>query len=459
MCLHLNRSRIILCLLCIIFCINLTACAEQVSGENGSVELDSSSLEDASSVSRPKEFDISIPEEITMDFLGINLLKTNRPIWEKHIFSLDDRTEEDYIIQFYIGDYEIFHSYLNFENQENLSATINYKENWGCATIQYDENDKLSKIDIFSDMGEEFSTSFLNIGDNVKDYFESFKTGLWDKFLNGENIVVERGWYVRYSTAVAPEYTYDVLQVGNKDLLFSYFIKDELVHYIMLSVVGDINRDGELETEPSIYQLDEFVFYLNGIDIFKLSIDEWINSMNFTEAERKKFELGETFWAPLDGTEVMVCGQYKQDIEDPWGNFTFYNINDVVKHVTPMVGVEYSVPEDITYRSDEIHFSIVNGCTNRKISITGECAEITGNYIMPGDNVKTFLNSYEEGLYETIVSLPDSYTEYREGPYRFQFHRGTDNVNTITIRKDDERNNPAVSLIIDNEIVTKIYIE
>lgn len=181
-----------------------------------------------------------------MEFFGLDLLKVNRPIWEMHILGINETEFDKYsssYSEFSIENYKVNHSYLNFENERSFSSTIDYHDMNRCSQILFDENNNLTKIDIISDMGEEFNTSFLNIGDNVKDYFESSKPGLWEKFLNDEKITAENGWYVRRSTVTYPDYTLNTLQITNSTVHISYFIKDDLVDYILLTVVGELTLD------------------------------------------------------------------------------------------------------------------------------------------------------------------------------------------------------------------------
>lgn len=455
----MNRKKIISSLLCIMFCIYLTACAGQMSSG------------DTSAASNAKRIDDSIPEEITMEFFGMNLLEANRPMWEKHIFSLNELGEDDYVYTtFYIGDYEVTHSYLNFENKGNFSSYITYNnDRSGSAQILFDENDNLSKIDIRSDMGEEFSTSFLNIGDNVNEYFEAYKSGLWKEFLGGETMVTTRGWYLRHSTADTSDYTYDVLQVSNSDIALSYMIKDELVDYIMLTVVGDLAVNDELETEQSIYSLDTFDFYVYDNNIASMSASEWLEFFNFSENDELQAKYKEQWLELLDfsdehfkkekpeteaivllpGKEMGAFFMYYEDYEYKSMMLTMYPVTEAGEIET----------SDTSNRPSSIDFSISKeGFFNIDLYIEGECPMITSNCIMPGDNIRTFLNSYEDGLYEKIVSLSDVSDEYRIGPYFFRFESDTGfGGNCITIGKNDEKSSLPVSIFFEDEIVTAIH--
>lgn len=453
-----NKKRIILSLLGIVFGICFTACTGQTSQKEASAITQQTSRGENSSASYQNESDITIPEEITMELFGMNLLEINRPMWEKYIYSIYDEREDDGMgISFPIGNYEVMHSYLNFENKKNFSASITYNNNFGASQILFDENDKLLKIDIRNDMGEEFSTSFLNIGDNVKNYFESSEKGLWDKFLKGETIVASQGWNVRRSTVSAPEDTYDDLQIFNKDIYISYLIKDEVVDYIIVNVIGDIVINESEETKPSIYDLDVFEFYIDGKAISKMSGSDWVNAFSdsFEDVWREFFKFSE---------KNSKYGDYRKEAQTivdglkVWVNYTALEDHNWMAISTESVS---KLKNDI-YTEDrqpcQITFMLTkDGYYNINLWIHGESSLITGNYIMPGDNIRTFLNSYEDGLYEKIMSLSDDTEEYSIGPYCFRYlGNGESEENAISIRKRDERNSSAVEIGFHNEIVTWI---
>ena len=44
-----------------------------------------------------------------------------------------------------------------------------------------------------------------------------------------------------------------------------------------------------------------------------------------------------------------------------------------------------------------------NGTYNISVHLAGENSLITSEDIMPGDNIKEFFNSYEDGLFEKII--------------------------------------------------------
>lgn len=115
-----------------------------------------------------------------------------------------------------------------------------------------------------------------------------------------------------------------------------------------------------------------------------------------------------------------------------------------------------------THTSDRPPFSInftltKDGLYNISLFIHGENSLITNKYIMPGNNIRTFLNSYEDDLYEKIISLSDYTEEYCIGPYYFQFLKESgDEGSSISIGKRDERSGKLITIGFDNEIVTWI---
>ena len=103
---------------------------------------------------------------------------------------------------------------------------------------------------------------------------ESIQKGSWDKFLKEENVISNHGWNLRHTTVAGAEVPYDSLQVFNSNVFVSYLIKDEVVDYILLGVIGDIPVK---ETAPSIYDLNNFDYYIMGEKIANMSGEDWVN--------------------------------------------------------------------------------------------------------------------------------------------------------------------------------------
>lgn len=196
-----KSSKIILCLLCVLICLNLVACNSDAGGEKDAFQATNASSENASSDLPAKEDALSLSEEITMELFGLDLFQVNRPIWEERIFTLKEPEEYTTVyLSFSIGDYEVMHSRKNFQNKGNFSSFIQYRDVVNGAQILFDENDNLSMVYIAEDMGKEFDTSFINIGDNPREYLESLKPGVWDKLLAGERLFTKQGWCMYYYT-------------------------------------------------------------------------------------------------------------------------------------------------------------------------------------------------------------------------------------------------------------------
>ena len=401
-----------------------------------------------------------IPEKITMEFFGMNLLETNRSMWEKYIYSIYDVGEDDGIgTRIPIGNYEVMHNYTDFDNQRCFCATLTYNNDFDSSQILFDESGKLKKIDIKRDMGEEFSTSFLNIGDNVKDYFESLKNGFWDEFLKSETIVATQGWNLRHTTTSMLDFTYDSLQIFNKDLYISYLIKDEVVEFIFVYVIGDIDvsQNSQMKAEASIYDLENFEFYIKGKNIAEMSGGDWVDTLGGSVEGiwREFFEFSE---------KNSKYGQYRREagtVVD--GLNVSLNYVALEERNELMIGAE-SVSKLKNKKHSEapfrINFSLSkDGMYNIDLQILGETSLITSNYIMPGDNIKTFLNSYEEGLFEKIMSLPEQTQEYTIGPYYFS-NVGEDSRGGTMIalgkRAVGSGSGGGIIISFENEIVTYI---
>ena len=444
-----HKIRLISCLLCLVMCVSFSACAEETSGkETGGV------------IMQEKEGDYPIPEEITMELLGLDVLHINRPMWEEYIYSIYDLGKDDGMAtRIPIGNYEVMHNYMEIEKEKNFNVTISYNNDFGGSQILFDKSGKLKQISITKDMGEEFSTSFLNIGDNVKDYFEASKKGLWEEFLSAEKetIVSEQGWIVRRGGTSTPDYTYDNLQLYSKDLFISYLIKDEVVDYILVYVYGDVDvsKNSKVEAGPSIYDLESFDFYIKGKDITEMTGSDWVNSFSnsFEEIFREFFEFSEKnskygnykkeATTVVDGLQVRLNYTAYEDYN--WMAISTESVSKLKKGINP----------DGTYT---INFMLSKeGTYSIELLMKGESSFISSNYIMPGDNIRTFLNSYEEGLFEKITSLSDGFQEYSIGPYYFTYSgENAGEESLITIGKRNAEGSFGINVGVKNEIVTHI---
>ena len=450
----MKNKRIMLSLLCIMCSFCFLACAGETQGEKATSV---SKQTDTSTVSQQNKYDISIPQEITMEIFGINLLEVDRPTWQRKLRYLmeDSIPGENERVFFSIGEYEVFHSYEHVENKNNMTAQVTYKtdvDNGVGLQIQFDGNDRVTKIDVSSPMGNEFHTSFLNIGDNVKDYFESFEKGLWERFLKDEEILSDQGWGIRHSILTSPNNTYDCLQVLSSNMFISYIIKDEVVEHIMLGVLSDIVLSESEQTQESNDDMDICDFYLNGNDISNMSGSDWLNLFDFPQddenAEKFKeqwmsfFDFSPKAVAPegsinecyvkLNGQEVYL--HYYGDNSQKWITITIY----------PDGNGGDRQPDIIELCTDS------EGYYNISVYVYGEDSLISSNNIKPGDNIRTILDSYEEGLFDKMMSLSDG-EGYSVGPYYFEYYR---DGNVINMGKRDEGFGLPHCISFENETVT-----
>ena len=90
-----NKNRINLSTLGIIMCALFTACAGQTNQGEATAITPQTSQTVTPSVAQQNESDIMIPEKLTMELFGMNLLETNRSMWEKYVYSVYDVGEDD----------------------------------------------------------------------------------------------------------------------------------------------------------------------------------------------------------------------------------------------------------------------------------------------------------------------------------------------------------------------------
>lgn len=457
---RLQRNKTILGLLCILVCLSMSACDKVAGGEKDTLQVTESSTENGTS-DEPfsdvpvKKFDISLPQDITMELLGLDILRMKRSGWEEYIFTMQESDEYiSYYTSFFVRDCEIIHSHKDIDNKSTFVSDIHYKDKLFGARVEFNENNNVSGLSISTDMGDEFSTSFLNISDSAKKYMESIEPGIWDRLLAGELVSAEQGYHMVYYTSGS-----DVFQIFNEDIEIAYFLENGLVDYIYVVVKGNISQNAEDEDESSIYYLDQFDYYLYGADIATMSARDWLDLFNFKEykPEEAKFKevwmnildfskkyTNENEWVgPCDtllaGEEVLASISYYEQAESKSWSMSMYSAAD--REV--WLGTIYFMINKQGY----ISFSV---------DICNECPMITSNFVLPGDNIKTVLNSYEDGLYEQILSLDNS-ESYCIGPYEFMLSKNSESSGgSISIVKKDEGAMDPIAIDFEDEIVTRI---
>lgn len=453
---RLHKKLAVTGLLCILLCVSLSACGESVNIEKDTSQMTEASAEgenaeEPSSTTPTKEYDISLPQDITVELFGLDILRTKRSRWEEHIYNIKNPdTNISYYTSYFVGDYEITHYWMDADKSVFVTGILSQDRASGAQVI-FDENGKVSELSIDMDMGEYFNTSVLNIGDNAREFVESIKPGTWDKLLAEEALLTEQGFYmVHYTTSS------DVLMVSNEDFSISYFLEDGLVDSIYIRVEGDIplKEDGS-----SIYDLDRFDYYLYGADIAAMSLRDWLDIFDFKEYIEDEVYCKEVWMNILDfsennidqrvmatscetllaGKEVAASISYIEHSEYKWWNIDMYSATD------PEVWLGI------------ISFDIFqNGSITIYLDIRDNCPMITSNFVVPGDNIKTLLNSYEEGLFEKILSL-NADDVYCIGPYEFTFVRFPESSEgSIGIRKTDEGAMDRIAIDFSNEIVTSV---
>lgn len=281
-------------------CVSLSACGESVNIEKDTSQMTEASAEgenaeEPSSAAPTKEYDISLPQDITVELFGLDILRTKRSRWEEHIYNIKNPdTNISYYTSYFVGDYEITHYWMNADKSVFVTGILSQDRASGAQVI-FDENGKVSELSIDMDMDEYFNTSVLNIGDNAREFVESIKPGTWDKLLAEEALLTEQGFYmVHYTTSS------DVLMVSNEDFSISYFLEDGLVDSIYIRVEGDIplKEDGS-----SIYDLDRFDYYLYGADIAAMSLRDWLDIFDFKEYIEDEVYCKEVWMNILDFSE------------------------------------------------------------------------------------------------------------------------------------------------------------
>lgn len=231
----------------------------------------------------------------------------------------------------------------------------------------------------------------------------------------------------------------------------TYSLKDELVDNIMLTVIGESIQ----KAESSIYDLDRFDYYLAGKDIAKMSVGEWLEFFDFDENVVEEAKLKALWMNILDFSKeryyTYECDKSMADIkaearftygEQPgskWMNLSLY----------PMGGDGIKDGCTICFWISQ------EGSIQIDLGIDGKFPIMASNFIMPGENIRTFLNSYEDGLYEKIAAMDSDIDGYQTGPYHFWFESGAD-CDSLSIRKEDERMMSPVYFFLENEVVTRV---
>ena len=211
-----------------------------------------------------------------------------------------------------------------------------------------------------------------------------------------------------------------------------------------------------MKAEASIYDLENFEFYIKGKNIAEMSGSDWVNSFSssFEGIWREFFEFSEknSKYGHYRGEAGTVVDGVNVSLNyvalEEWNELRI----DTTGSASKLKNKKHS---EVPFR---INFGLSkDGVYNIDLQILGKTSLITSNYIMPGDNIKTFLNSYEEGLFEKIMSLSDHTQEYTIGPYYFS-NLGDDGFDgtMIALGKRAVGSGGTIIISFDNEIVTYI---
>lgn len=457
---RLQRNKTILGLLCILVCLSMSACDNVADGEKDTLQVTESSTEkethdNSSSTVPAKQFDISLPQDITVELFGLDILRTKRSQWEEHIFTIKNPDENiGYYTSFQVGDYQVIHGWMDADKSIFVSGILGKDPSTGVQVV-FDKNDKVSELKINMDMGEYFNTSVLNIGDNAKEYVESVQPGTWDKLLAGELLLTEQGFYMLHYTSSS-----EVFQIGNEDFSISYFLTDGLVDNIYIKVEGNLFRDTGDEDEASIYYLDRFDYYISGTDIAAMSLRDWLDLYDFDDRNPTEAEFKEIWMNLLDFSKryinqdnrVVYCDEKLLAGEEVKA-YISYSETDEGKYWSMYLYSVTGQEEWLGTISIEINRE---GFITIYLDIWAKYPMITSNFIMPGDNIRTLLNSYEDGLFETILSL-DADDIYCIGPYEFTGFKDPASLESmISIRKKDDGYMEPISIYFEDEIVTRV---
>lgn len=457
---RLYKNISVLGLLSILLCLSLSACGEVAEGEKDTLQVTESSTEketydNSSSTVPAKKFDISLPQDITVELFGLDILRTKRSQWEEHIFTIKNPDENiGYYTSFQVGDYQVIHDWMDADKSIFVSGILGKDSSTG-AQVVFDKDDKVSELKINMDMGEYFNTSVLNIGDNAKEYVESVQPGTWDKLLAGELLLTEQGFYMLHYTSSS-----EVFQIGNEDFSISYFLTDGLVDNIYIKVEGNLFRDTGDEDESSIYDLDGFDYYIFGTDIAAMSLRDWLDLYDFDDRNPTEAEFKEIWMNLLDFSKryinqdnlVVYCDETLLAGEEVKA-YIGYSETDESKNWSMSL---YSVTGQEEWPSTIFIDINREGFITIYLDIWEKYPMITSNFIMPGDNIRTLLNSYEDGLFETILSL-DADDTYCIGPYEFTgFNDPASSEGMISLRKNDDGYMEWISIYFEDEIVTRV---
>lgn len=252
----------------------------------------------------------------------------------------------------------------------------------------------------------------------------------------------------------------EVFQIGNEDFSISYFLTDGLVDNIYIKVEGNLFQDTGDEDESSIYNLDRFDYYISGTDIAAMSLRDWLDLYDFDDRNPTEAEFKEIWMNLLDFSKSYI----NQD------NLVVYCDETLLEGEEVKAYISYSETDERKNWSMSLYYVTGQeewpgtifidihreGFITIYLDIWEKYPMITSNFIMPGDNIRTRLNSYEDGLFETILSL-DADNTYCIGPYEFTgFNDPASSECMISIRKKDDGYMEPISIYFENEIVTRV---
>ncbi len=366
--------------------------------------------------------DFSIPTDITIELFDQDIFSKDMWGWTSYIDGLIDN---EYSNVYYGDSYAIFNNYDFYSKNNGFFQYITTAEKDSMrtgktiATIHYGTNDLLRDIEVLDSKAHQscLQISGLQVEQSAKEYFNEIEEGLWNTILSLENTRYLReahGWIVDHTTETVDGTAYDKIIFKNDSVQVTYWIIDEVVEKLTVySAKSLLNGNKGLANLPvpdyslAEYQLSltqpttwygkyhfKFNSFFDAFDLIPL-----IDGENVILA-RHEYAADE-FYFFIDNhvsTKTIECPKsYESDFRQSLDEYNFEEQHGIIEY--PACSKPLA---DLSIRYELLNDS--GNYTYRVLFKKEALSMVSGSIFMPGDNIREYLDSYEEGTFDSLLA-------------------------------------------------------
>lgn len=366
-------------------------------------------------------FDFILPENIEITFLGENIFIRNYDRWQFCLYEQGAGHNTELIVDdSYLFGYQ-YQTHPGYVVKRIEKGQVYTGEGSDVARIEFGEEGLLYSISVFDRGTSIFSISGLQVGENAKDYLNGMKDGLWsqyEKMGRHEFLKGEDGWTLTHGTFSYGDEFYDQLSFTNELFGITYNLENEVVHHINLykrdnadeALLALLEAPSILDINPDRYQL-----LVDDMDLYTSLPMDWVNHFGLDYVQRKMMDSEYGYWTyySCDGLVVTLDGdEFHSNAELSMGGTYVLRIYDSSNAKIKEDGrgflVEYDDEEDHIYCEVivQMPYSEYVDSITRTVTIHQNlpyCDRLKANHLLPDDDLKTYFDYLEPGLYGRLV--------------------------------------------------------